>query len=230
MNKYFYALVFIGIIAVFGGIVYITQSGSLVKSFISNNNMPTLPPDSSTLQVITPATQQTGQPAQQTEQVQTGGDMGPPKASISATLRTTKGTIIISLVLKDAPNAINNFVTKAKSGYYNGLTFHRVEDWVVQGGDPNSKTGAGTVGTGGNAIQTELNANPFVVGSVGMAASGEMAVGQGARISNDSQFFIVKQNADWLNGQYTNFGMVIQGMDVVNKIQVGDKILGITVE
>ncbi len=57
-----------------------------------------------------------------------------------------------------------------------------------------------------------------------------MQSGQGARISNDSQFFIVKKDADWLNGQYTNFGIVTKGMDVVGKIQIGDKILGITIE
>ena len=126
------------------------------------------------------------------------------------------------MVLKDAPNAVNNFLTKAKSNYYNGLTFHRVEDWVIQGGDP-----SGT-GMGGNPFQTELNAKPFTAGAVGWAASSQMQVGQGARISNDSQFFITKQNADWLDGQYTNFATVTDGMDVVNKVQVGDKILGIT--
>jgi cyclophilin family peptidyl-prolyl cis-trans isomerase len=57
-----------------------------------------------------------------------------------------------------------------------------------------------------------------------------MQVGQGARISNDSQFFIVKTDAPWLDPTYTNFGMVTAGMDVVSKIQIGDKILEITIE
>ena len=99
-----------------------------------------------------------------------------------------------------------------------GFGFHRVEDWVIQGGDP---TGTGS---GGGQMQTEINSKPFVTGSLGVARGGD------PRISNDSQFFIVKSDAAWLNQQYTNFGIVTEGMDVVNKIQIGDKILGITIE
>ena len=73
-------------------------------------------------------------------------------------------------------------------------------------------------------MQTELNNEPFVVGSLGMARGADV------RISNDSQFFITKTDANWLTGQYTNFGIVTEGMDVVNKIEVGDKILGIVIE
>ena len=70
-------------------------------------------------------------------------------------------------------------------------------------------------------MPTEINNKPFVVGSLGVAR------GQDIKISNDSQFFITKTDASWLNNQYTNFGIVTEGMDVVNKIEIGDKILGI---
>lgn len=137
---------------------------------------------------------------------------------VTTVIRTDKGDIELILYLKDAPNTVANFINKAKSGFYNNLIFHRVEDWVIQGGDPDGN------GTGGGKMPTELNNKPFVVGSLGVARGGDI------RISNDAQFFITKTDASWLNGQYTNFGIVTKGMDVVNKIDVGSKILGITID
>lgn len=134
----------------------------------------------------------------------------------TAIIKTSMGDIELAFYPNDAPNTVGNFIQKAKSGFYNNLIFHRVEDWVIQGGDPLGD------GTGGGKMTTELNNKPFVVGSLGVAR------GQDINISNDSQFFITKTNASWLNGQYTNFGIVISGMDVVNKMTIGDKILGIT--
>lgn len=155
--------------------------------------------------------QQTQQQPQQQQQQQL-------QASYSATIKTTKGDIIVSIRVDAAPNTAVNFLNKAVSGYYNNLTFHRVEDWVVQGGDPKGN------GTGGGDIPVEFNSLPFVAGSIGAASRGD------GRVQNDSQFFITKTDASWLNGQYTNFGQVTGGMDVVNKMTIGDKILGITVE
>lgn len=133
-----------------------------------------------------------------------------------AIIKTSKGNIELTLYPEDAPNTVAKFVQKAKSGFYKNLTFHRVEDWVIQGGDPLGN------GTGGGNMPTELNNKPFVVGSVGVARAGDI------RISNDAQFFITKKDSQFLNGQYTNFGIVTKGIDVVNKIQIGDKILGVT--
>ncbi|MBI3070102.1 MAG: peptidylprolyl isomerase, partial [Candidatus Levybacteria bacterium] len=133
-------------------------------------------------------------------------------------LKTSKGDIELTLFLQDAPNSAKNFTDKARSGFYQNLTFHRVEDWVVQGGDPNGD------GTGGGKMPTELNQKPFVPGSLGIARGSDI------RISNDAQFFITKKEASWLNGQYTNFGIVTKGMEVAEQIQIGDKILGITTE
>ena len=136
---------------------------------------------------------------------------------VTAVIKTERGNITITLYSKEALNTVANFVQKAKIGFYNNLIFHRVEDWVIQGGDPLSN------GTGGGNMTTELNNKPFVVGSLGVAR------GQDINISNDAQFFITKADASSLNGQYTNFGIVTKGMDVVNKIQIGDKILKVNI-
>lgn len=136
----------------------------------------------------------------------------------TAIIKTSKGNIELILYPKEAPNTVNNFIQKAKSGFYNGKIFHRVEDWVIQGGDPDGN------GTGGGKMPTELNSKPFVVGSLGVARGGDI------NVSNDAQFFITKTDASWLNNQYANFGIVSKGMDVVNKIEINDKILEINLE
>lgn len=140
-----------------------------------------------------------------------------PLAS-KATIQTSKGEIVLTLYPQGAPKTVENFTNKAKSGFYKDLVFHRVEDWVVQGGDPKGN------GTGGGNMKTELNNKPFVIGSLGVAR------GPDINVSNDAQFFITKKEASWLNQQYTNFGMVETGMDVVEKLEIGDMILGISVQ
>lgn len=234
MNKFHIAL-FAIIIVVFFGIIVTTEEGSMSHK---SNAAPTLPPDASTFQLISPTlapnmqkiaqqqgqqqqvqgaqTQQQEQQQGQAEEQAQAGMQGPINASISATIKTSKGNIDIILFGDVAPNTVRNFITKAQSGFYSGLIFHRVEDWVIQGGDPNGN------GTGGGEMAAETNEKPFVTGSIGMARGGN------PQINNDSQFFITKEEADWLNGQYTNFGIVTSGMDVVNNIQIGDKIEGIT--
>lgn len=136
----------------------------------------------------------------------------------SAIIKTSKGDIEIDFYTTDAPNTIANFVNKAKSGFYDNLIFHRVEDWVIQGGDPDGN------GTGGGSIPVEFNNKPFIIGAVGIASRGD------GKVQNDAQFFITKKDSQFLNGKYTNFGIVKNGMDVVNKVEIGDKILGITLE
>lgn len=138
-----------------------------------------------------------------------------PKTAI---IKTSKDDIELSLYPTDAPNTVNNFVQKAKSGFYNNLTFHRVEDWVIQGGDPLGN------GTGGGNMPVEFNTKPFIVGSLGVASRGD------GKTQNDAQFFITKKDSPFLNAKYTNFGIVTKGMDVVNKIQIGDKILEIDLQ
>lgn len=163
------------------------------------------------------ANQQAGNQQQQApQQSQQVVDDSPLKASQAATIKTSKGDIKIILYTDVAPNTSRNFINKAKSSYYTNLTFHRVEDWVVQGGDP-----AGT-GAGGGNMPVEFNDKPFVIGSLGVASRGD------GKVQNDSQFFITKKEASWLNGQYTNFGEVTEGMDVVDSMVIGDKILSIS--
>ena len=135
----------------------------------------------------------------------------------NAVIETTKGKIEIALFSDAAPNTVANFANKSQNGFYNNLTFHRVEDWVVQGGDPLGN------GTGGGQMPTELNNNPFIRGSVGVARR------ENIEVSNDSQFFITKTDAPHLDSQYTNFGQVSKGLDVVDKLEIGDKIISITI-
>lgn len=136
----------------------------------------------------------------------------------TATVKTAHGEFTIALDDAAAPNTVKNFVDKSKSGYYNGLIFHRVENWVVQGGDPDGN------GTGGGDQPTELSDRNFAEGAVGVARGGDI------KISNDSQFFICTTDCSFLNNQYTYFGKVISGMDVVKTIQIGDKMDSIEVK
>lgn len=135
-------------------------------------------------------------------------------------LKTKNGQIVIKLYQKDTPNTVANFLRKVNSGFYNGLTFHRVEPgFVVQGGDPLGN------GTGGGKITSEINPIPFRRGSVGLAR------GPVKSESNDSQFYIclADKSCSHLTDEYVNFGEVISGMDIVDKIAVGDKIIEATV-
>ncbi len=136
-----------------------------------------------------------------------------------ATVRLQRGgSFTFELRADVAPNTVANFTKKSKDGFYDGLTFHRVEDWVVQGGDPDG------TGRGGGKIPSELNDLPFSKGSVGIAR------GPDVKVNNDSQFFVVKSDASWLNNQYTNFGQVVSGLDVLQTIKIGDRIETVTVD
>jgi peptidyl-prolyl cis-trans isomerase B (cyclophilin B) len=135
--------------------------------------------------------------------------------SSKAIIQTSKGSITVELFNRDAQKAVENFYIKSQSGFYTNLKFHRVEDWVIQGGDPKGN------GTGGGTMPSEYNTKPFIVGSLGMARGADKA------ISNDSQFFITKSASSWLDNEYINFGTVTEGMSVVNRIQIGDTITSI---
>lgn len=137
-----------------------------------------------------------------------------------ASIKTKDGEIIIKLYSKETPNTVANFISKADSNFYQNLTFHRViPGFMAQGGDP---TGTGT---GGGKQKSELNNIPFVRGSLGLARTAETN-----QISNDSQFFIcfTTEGCQHLTGDYVNFGEVVSGLDILDKIQQGDKIINIT--
>jgi peptidyl-prolyl cis-trans isomerase B (cyclophilin B) len=138
------------------------------------------------------------------------------------------GQITLELFPKDAPKHVENFVALARKGFYDGQRVHRVEpNFVVQFGDPQSKTlpmDHPRMGTGdpGYKIKAEFNSRKFERGILGMARSQDPD-------SGGSQVYIMLGPAPFLNGKYTAFGHVTKGMDVVDKIRVGDRITSIKV-
>lgn len=125
-----------------------------------------------------------------------------------AQITTSMGVIKIDLFEKEAPKTVNNFVSLAKDGFYDGLIFHRViEDFMIQGGDP---LGMG-FGDPGYKFEDEFNDQKLVKGSLAMANSGPN--------TNGSQFFIVTATeTPWLDGKHTNFGIVTEGLDIAEAI------------
>ncbi|MFY9573625.1 MAG: peptidylprolyl isomerase, partial [Blastocatellia bacterium] len=131
----------------------------------------------------------------------------------SAVIHTKKGEIRLELFAADAPMTVDNFMSLARRGFYNGLAFVRVvPNFVIQGGDPRGDQNGGP----GYQIRDEINLRRYETGTVGMALSGKDTGG--------SQFFITHSPQPHLDGGYTIFGRVAEGMDVVNRIARGDRI------
>jgi cyclophilin family peptidyl-prolyl cis-trans isomerase len=138
--------------------------------------------------------------------------IGPPY-SPHVFIETSKGTIEFELAVLDAPQTSRNFITLARKGFFNGFQIHRVvPNFVVQDGDPRGDGEGGP----GYTIRDELNQRPFVRGTVGMALSW--------RDTGGSQFFITHSPQPHLDARYTAFGHVVNGMEVVDRIQQGDTI------
>ena len=160
----------------------------------------------------------------------------PKSGDTMAVMETSMGTITIRLFPEDAPKAVENFVTHAQEGYYDGLIFHRViEDFMIQGGDPTG-TGAGGESIWGTDFEDEFSEDLYNFrGALSMANAGAD--------TNGSQFFIVQASevpssvmnqyrsslsaqaaktyeevggTPWLDGHHTVFGQVVEGMDVVD--------------
>jgi len=139
-------------------------------------------------------------------------------SQILAEITTHEGKIVVDLNFKAAPNTVANFVDLANSGFYNGLRFHRViQGFMIQGGDPN---GDGTGGPG-YTIDDEQNDLKHETGVISMANRGANTAG--------SQFFITQLPQPHLDGKHTVFGKVIEGHDVVCRIDANDPILNITI-
>jgi len=132
-----------------------------------------------------------------------------------AVISTDFGKIVIRFFPEIAPNHVANFIDLAKSKFYDGTTFHRViPDFMIQGGDPNSRDDDLTndgIGRGPRSIKAEFSRMPHTRGIVSMAR------GQDPN-SASCQFFIMVADAPHLNGQYSAFGKVIEGMDTVDKL------------
>ncbi len=138
------------------------------------------------------------------------------KMSETKTVIETKfGNIELKFFPDVAPNHVNNFIELAQKGFYNETTFHRViPGFMIQGGDPNSKNhdkAMHGMGDPGYKVKAEFNDKPHKRGILSMARSGHPD-------SAGSQFFICVADAMSLNGQYTVFGEVVSGLDVVDKI------------
>jgi peptidylprolyl isomerase len=135
-----------------------------------------------------------------------------------AWITTNRGLIFAELYKDEAPFTVDAFIRLARSGFYDGLSFHRVvPNFVVQGGDPMGD------GCGGPpfSLRSEFSQRTFTRGSIGMASSGKDTEG--------SQFFVMHSSAPHLDGRYTLFGTVLDGMDVVDRLMPGDRILSIVV-
>jgi cyclophilin family peptidyl-prolyl cis-trans isomerase len=155
-----------------------------------------------------------------------------PDASYRAIVETEKGTFVIELFPESAPMAVNSFIFLAENGWFDGITFHRVlEDFVAQTGDPTG-TGYGNPG-----YRFSVETSPDMV----FDREGLVAMANAGPETNGSQFFITFDEAPDLNGGYTIFGEVVEGMDVVRSITLrdpdseeelppGDLLISITIE
>jgi len=134
-------------------------------------------------------------------------------ANPRVSMKTSRGEMVIELFADAAPNTVKNFLDLTNKGYYNGLSFHRViPNFMIQGGCPH---GTGTGGPG-YKINCEINPNKHQRGSLSMAHAGPNTGG--------SQFFICHSPQSHLDGVHTVFGKVIEGVDIVDKVQKDDKI------
>lgn len=143
-----------------------------------------------------------------------------------ATIVTRKGNITFTLDDAQSPIAVSNFIYLAKAGYYNGILWHRVENWVVQMGDPQTKNPSSSSaqwGSGGPGytIPDEPVTGEYVAGVVAMAKTS-------APNSAGSQIFILKQDTP-LPKTYQIIGRVTSGQDVVNNLAVGDQVQSVTI-
>jgi len=137
-----------------------------------------------------------------------------------AIIETEKGRIVAELFPEVAPKTVANFIKLAEQGFYNGLTWHRVvPGFVIQGGDP---LGNGTGGPG-YTIPAEFNSKKHLKGTVAMARAADPN-------SAGSQFYITLAPQPQLDGQYTVFGQTVEGLDVIDKIAVGDHMQKVTIE
>ena len=147
--------------------------------------------------------------------------MSPTEKNRSAVIETDKGKTTFVLYEDQAPITTANFIGLAEDGFYNGLTFHRVEpNFVIQGGDPKGN------GTGGSGKHIKLEVSPDLkhgdAGAVAMARSAQPD-------SASSQFYITLAPTPFLDGNYAVFGRVVDGLDVVKQIRVGDKMTSVTI-
>ena len=221
MGKFIIVVMVIAVV-IFGGIGLYNYFN---RTAVTNNY------GSQLSQASTPAPTNTNQTTTQTPQLTTDWVAtlsAHPVSSTAATIKTAKGDINVVLYPQDAPKTVENFATLAKYGYYNNLTFHRVEaGFVIQGGDPKGN-GTGGISIFGPTFEDELNASTssYQTGYT----EGVLAMANRGPNTNGSQFFIMLADNPSLPKNYTIFGKVTSGMEIVRKIAVGDKIYTIAVQ
>jgi peptidyl-prolyl cis-trans isomerase B (cyclophilin B) len=138
----------------------------------------------------------------------------------TALIETDRGSIKLQLHDDKTPKTVANFQKLAEDGFYDGLTFHRViDDFMIQGGCPKGD------GTGGPGYQFADEFHPDLTHD----GPGVLSMANAGPNTNGSQFFITHVKTDWLDGKHSVFGKVIEGQDVVDAIQQGDRITRITV-
>jgi peptidylprolyl isomerase len=183
----------------------------------SPGELPTSPPPGS------PPSAAAGAPSAATAASATTVDLNVDANGLSKTtvvMNTSEGVVKFKFYSNDAPKTVNRIVELIQKPFYNGLTFHRVvPGFVVQGGDP---VGNGTGGSG-QKLDAEFNSRRHVEGTVAMARAADPN-------SADSQFYISLGTHPHLDNNYTVFGQVIEGMDVVKKLKVGDKIITMSLQ
>lgn len=139
------------------------------------------------------------------------------------TIETAKGTLKVEFYDKDAPGTVSNFIKLAKSGFYDGLTFHRViPTFVVQGGCPRGDGGGGP----GYKIKCELD------GENQYHDRGVLSMAHAGKDTGGSQFFIVlsREQTKHLDRKHTCFGKVYEGLEIIDQLRQGDKIIKVTIQ
>ena len=200
---------YVVVLLIIGGVIFWAEK-SMNQSETSSDAGNTVPINKQALDnIIDPGSNVSIQP-------QAPQDVRPELLEDTVELHTNMGVLTLELYPQDAPKTVTNFINLAKSGFYNGTKFHRViKDFMIQGGDPNSKDADwSNDGQGGPGYQfaDEFNAHKLVRGTLAMANAGPN--------TNGSQFFIVTAlSTPWLDGKHTAFGKVIKGMEVVDKIE-----------
>lgn len=143
---------------------------------------------------------------------------------MEAVIKTNKGEMKVRFYEEDTPKTVTNFVKLAKEGYYNGLKWHRViPNFVIQGGCPNSRDGAsGMPGTGGPGYQIDCE----LTGGNQYHERGVLSMAHAGRNTGGSQFFVChsRDNTAHLDRNHTCFGIVYEGLDVIDDIRQGDSI------
>ncbi len=148
----------------------------------------------------------------------------------TAEIHTPKGVMKVEFYEQDAPNTVKNFTDLASKGFYDGTTFHRViPNFVIQGGDPNTKPGAkGAPGTGGPGYKIDCETS----GGHQYHERGALSMAHAGKNTGGSQFFVVhsRDNTAHLDRVHTVFGKVVEGLDVIDQIRPNDTIEKIVVK